>query len=565
MTTRVDEHGRFLLGRVVVVCPARSHVSCHVVVQQVGASRVRILPLAFDMPSGRSSKIRLRLSLASLHLLRRLHDTRAGVEITAGQGPGPWARKRVRLRLLAPRRKPHVRLRGHALIGRPVADPDAPVGGPTAGTADGQSGGGLTVGISEQSETMFGDPRFRALGIRTARLVVAWNAIWVDPDRVTSWLSAAAASGVQPLVVFDHDRGDRCPSAPCSLPSVGAYEAAVRAFLVAYPQVRLITPWNEANHAAEPTAGRPDRAAAYYNAARRACPDCTLVAADVIDGPGMLSWLAEYRRGLDEAPQVWGLHDYYDTTYFTTSGLRDYLNAVPGQVWLTETGGIVELRTRDGQVSLPHDELRARASVSFAFEEAHAFASRVGRMYLYQWWPDFDGHFDAGLIRPGGSPRPALEVVRTQLAAMAGAGHQPGATGSSTAAPGVPYAVPGLVTVHVAGAADVRLRCLASRAARCTGRLWIEDAALATVTLVNGRPPAYVLRPVARPFVAAARHGARARFTVPRSVLVRAWGSRQLRLRLMVASPDEPFALRARWRADAWRPPNGLTPPRRAR
>ena len=39
-------------------------------------------------------------------------------------------------------------------------------------------------------------------------------------------------------------------------------------------------------------AGRPDRAAAYYNAARRACADCTLVAADVIDGPGMLAWLA---------------------------------------------------------------------------------------------------------------------------------------------------------------------------------------------------------------------------------------------------------------------------------
>jgi hypothetical protein len=57
----------------------------------------------------------------------------------------------------------------------------------------------------------------------------------------------------------------------------------------------------------------------------------------------------------------------------------------------------------------------------------------------------------------------------------------------------------------------------------------------------------------------------RVRFAVPRSVLVRAWGRRQLRLRLMVASPDEPFALRARWRADAWRPPNRLSPRRRAR
>ena len=105
-------------------------------------------------------------------------------------------------------------------------------------------------------------------------------------------------------------------------------------------------------------------------------------------------------------------------------------------MWLTETGGIVELRTRDGRVSLPRDELRARASVSFAFEEAHAFASRVGRMYLYQWQADAEGRFDAGLIRPDGSSRPALEVVRTQLAAMAGPGRTPGATASAPGAPG---------------------------------------------------------------------------------------------------------------------------------
>jgi hypothetical protein len=520
---------------------------------------LRILPLAFDIPSGRSSKIRLRLTARSLQELRRLHGARAAVEITARQEIGPTARKRVRLRLLAPRHEPRVRLRGHALTGRPIADPDAPA----PGVISGGSNDGLTVGISEQWEAMFGDARFRALGIKTARLVVAWNAIWEDPDRVASWLHSALASGVQPLVAFDHDRGDRCPSAPCALPGVGAYEAAVRAFLAAYPQVRLITPWNEANHAAEPTAGRPDQAAAYYNAARRACPSCTLVAADVIDGPGMLSWLAEYRRGLAEAPQVWGLHDYYDTTYFTTSGLRDYLGAVPGQVWLTETGGIVELRTRDGQVSLPHDELRARASVSFAFEEAHAFAGRVGRMYLYQWRADADGRFDAGLIRPDGSSRPALDVVRTQLAAMPGAAAD--SSVSATGASGPPRAVPGPVTVRASGAADVRLRCPAAASARCSGRLWIQDAALATVTLVNGRVPAYVLRPIGRPFLVAARHAARVRFAVPRSVLLRAWGRRQLRLRLMVAAPNEPFALRARWRADAWRSPNGLSPRRRAR
>jgi hypothetical protein len=203
--------------------------------------------------------------------------------------------------------------------------------------------------------------------------------------------------------------------------------------------------------------------------------------------------------------------------------------------------------------------------VSFAFEEAHAFASRVGRMYLYQWQADADGPFDAGLIRPDGSARPALEVVRTQLAAVAGPGRTPGATASAPGAPGAPHAVPGPVTVRASGAADVRLRCPRGVTPRCAGRLWIEDAALATVTLVNGRLPAYVLRPVGRPFLLAAGRGARVHFAVPRSVLVRAWGHRQLRLRLMVASPGEPFALRARWRADAWRPLTRLSPRRRAR
>jgi hypothetical protein len=537
----VDFKGRFILGRVIVVCP-RGTVSCHVIVHQVDPGRLRILPLAFDVPAGRSSKIRLRLTADSLHALIRARRGRAAVLITARQGSGPQARKRVAIRLLAPRHEAHRRhrLHGRALMGRPLSQTAAP-----------GSAGRLQVGISEQGVGMFADPRFKALGLKTARLVVPWNAIWTEPGRVGEWLRAASADGVEPLVAFDHDRGDRCPSAPCALPSVGAYEAAVRAFLAAYPQVRLLTPWNEANHAAEPTAGRPDRAADYYNAARRACAACTLVAGDVIDGQGMLAWLAAYRSGLDEAPAVWGLHDYYDTTYFRTSGLEELTRAVDGEVWLTETGGIVGLLTREGRVSLPRDELRARASVSFAFEAARAFSGRVGRLYLYQWQAEPQDRFDAGLVRADGSARPALEVVREQAAALAD---------MSMPATGAPNAVPGRVTIDATGAGGVRLRCPGR--ARCVGRLWIEDARLATVTLINGRLPGYVLRPLSRAFNISSRRAVRVRFNVLRSVLDRAWTRRQLGVRLMVASPAEPFALRSRYRVDAWRP-SGLSPPRR--
>jgi hypothetical protein len=326
----------------------------------------------------------------------------------------------------------------------------------------------------------------------------------------------------------------------------------VRAFVATFPQVHAITPWNEANHGAEPTAGRPDRAADYYNAARRACPTCTLVAGDVIDGRGMVDWLRAYRAGLDETPAVWGLHDYYDTTYFRTSGLQDFTRTVDGEVWLTETGGIVGLRTRDGQVSLPRDELRARASVSFAFEEAHAFASRVARMYLYQWQADPHGRFDAALVRADGSARPALDVIRAQLAAA-----------QTTPAPTPTSAVAGSVTIAASGAGALRVRC--AGAARCIGRLWIEDARLATVTLVNGHLPGGVLRSLSRAYSIAPGATVRLRFAVPRAVLVPAWARRQLPLRLMIATPSAPFALRSRYRVDAWRPAT-LTPrPRTAR
>ena len=213
---------------------------------------------------------------------------------------------------------------------------------------------------------------------------------------------------------------------------------------------------------------------------------------------------------------MWGLHDYYDTTYFRASGLEDFMRAVSGEVWLTETGGIVGLRTRDGQVSLPRDELRARASVAYAFELARAFPDRVARMYLYQWQTDPEGRFDAGLVRPDGSARPALTVVRAQLAALGDP--LPAAAGAP------PTAAPGSVTIAPVGRRH-RARALRNR------------HTLRRSALDRGRPPRHGdarQRAVARRRPAAAvalgsrwldGRVARLRFAVSRSVLVRALGA----------------------------------------
>jgi hypothetical protein len=100
---------------------------------------------------------------------------------------------------------------------------------------------------------------------------------------------------------------------------------------------------------------------------------------------------------------------------------------------------------------------------------------------------------------------------------------------------------------------------------RCVGTLWIEDRRLATVTLVNGHLPGGVLRTLSRRYSLGPGRAARLRFAVPRSVLVHAWARRELRVRLMLASPAEPFALASRYRVDAWRPATVTRRPRRAR
>src|SRR4051794_35566901 len=70
------------------------------------------------------------------------------------------------------------------------------------------------VGISENNAPMFADPNFKALGVKTTRLVVSWNAATVASkgddelsNRVFPYLDAAKASGVDVLIAVEHSRG----------------------------------------------------------------------------------------------------------------------------------------------------------------------------------------------------------------------------------------------------------------------------------------------------------------------------------------------------------------------
>jgi hypothetical protein len=254
---------------------------------------------------------------------------------------------------------------------------------------------------------MFADPRFKALGIEKARLVTAYDATRVGFERALddAWLRATRDAGVEPFVTFGHSRVH-----PRKLPTVAEFRAAFEAFRKRYPQVRVYAPWNEINHASQPTSRAPGRAAEYYDVVVDECGDCTVLAGDLLDQPGMTRYLAAYRRRLVGEPKLWGLHNYADANRFRRRGLRSLLKAVPGDVWLTETGGLVEFGR-----GFPRDERRAARALKYALKVA-ADTPRVKRVYLYNWTGAKPGsRFDAGIVGPDGAPRPAYAALKRAL------------------------------------------------------------------------------------------------------------------------------------------------------
>src|SRR5689334_2870952 len=266
----------------------------------------------------------------------------------------------------------------------------------------------LTVGIADNKPDMFLDPRFLAAGIGDARLSVGWDALtstW-QTDQLDQWLNAARAAHVEPLVSFGHSRTDRR-----SLPTPERFLFEFRRFRARYPWVTTFATWNEANHCGEPTCHRPQLVAAYYKELRRECPRCRILAAEVLDMPNMVSWVRAFRRAAHQEPRYWGLHNYIDANRARTTGTRRMLHAVKGQVWFTETGGIVS-RTNRHKVTFPESAKHAATATRFLFDKLVPLSRRVTRVYIYHWNADApSATWDSALIGPTGRTRPAYKVV----------------------------------------------------------------------------------------------------------------------------------------------------------
>jgi hypothetical protein len=281
------------------------------------------------------------------------------------------------------------------------------------GAAPAQATWGFDLGIGEQQAHMFSDPRFAALGLEHARVVVPYD-VACHPSKqlyyVDVWLAAAQQAEVEPLVAFGISwrKGHRW-----KLPSYRKFLRCFRAFRARYPHVVEFNPWNEANHSSQPTFRHPKRAAGFYNAMRRACRDCTVAAGDLLDWSLMRGWFERYRPHLRGRVRLWSIHNYLDVNVprpWRKSATYKLLRRTRGQLWITETGGVVHSGRYPG-----HDVRRAAAATRRMFAVARR-SRRITRLYAYQWQATCDRDaWDSAWIHPDGSARPGYRVIVDEL------------------------------------------------------------------------------------------------------------------------------------------------------
>jgi hypothetical protein len=302
------------------------------------------------------------------------------------------------------------------------------------------------TGVADQSAAMFVNKYYTQLVARQAssqrisRYILPYDAD--DGTRANvpylnqfiNWYNHAKAAHVKMLVALYHSEQ---PKKVLHMPSVAAYSKDVKRLLSdkRFSQVEAWQPWNESNRGLIPhVLASPSalQSAEYYKVFRSTCPaathkHCTILALDVLDqnnvGPS-IAYINQFKSDLAASqgkglgpvptPTLWGLHNYSDTNRFSTQRTRAVLAAVPGQIWLTETGGIVQF---GGAFPNRHGsgDTRASKALTFLFRLANS-NHRIARLYIFQ----FSGatsraRFDAGLVDAKGVPRPGYVVVCKQL------------------------------------------------------------------------------------------------------------------------------------------------------
>jgi hypothetical protein len=277
------------------------------------------------------------------------------------------------------------------------------------------------TGIGDEQVEMFTDPHWQRLHTKIARYIAPYDAA-VRPyslDLARAWIKAAEAQHIQVLVAFYHSE-----YTPTKMPSIATYKHDVQKFVKLFPHVRQYQSWNEANRGNIPraVASPSARAAAkYYQALIRVCRGCTVVGLDVLDQINIsptLRYISEFKREIGKLrtvmPKIWGLHNYSDINRLQSWRTPALGRALGGQVWLTETGGIVQFG--DAFPNRRGSGLkRAAKALGYMFKVAGS-QSRIRRLYIYNWTGGTaKARFDAGLTDAHNKPRLGYLVVCKRL------------------------------------------------------------------------------------------------------------------------------------------------------
>ena len=277
------------------------------------------------------------------------------------------------------------------------------------------------TGIGDQQAEMFTDPHWQRLHTKIARYIAPYDAAVrsYSLDLARAWIKAAEAQHIQVLVAFYHSE-----YTPTKMPSIATYKHDVQKFVKLFPHVRQYQSWDEANRGnisralASPSA---KAAARHYQALIRVCRGCTVGGLDVLDQNNIsptLRYISEFKREVGRLrtvmPKIWGLHNYSDVNRLQSWRTRALGRALGGQMWLTETGGIVQFggafpNRRGSGLE------RAATVLGYMFKVAGS-QSRIRRLYIYNWTGvTAKARFDAGLTDAHHKPRPGYLVVCKRL------------------------------------------------------------------------------------------------------------------------------------------------------
>ena len=289
----------------------------------------------------------------------------------------------------------------------------------------------VRVGIGDQSPRMFASPDFQRLHVKRTRYFVASDVMVdrVERAKARAFVKAARSAGVSTLL---HISTSDLRSKRGRLVSTSRYRRDVGRMVAYFRKlgVRDFGAWNEANHKTQETWNHVGHAVSYfksmYRTVKRRCRTCAVVGLDVLDQSGVERYIRSFYRRLSSTWRkrlsIVGIHNYSDVNRSRSRGTGAIIQAVRHQnkrtkFWFTETGALAGFGR-----SFPYSEARQAKRIKNMFTYASRYRTRgAQRVYSYNWFGTISGGcgrscpFDAGLVDPDGTPRPAYDVFRAKL------------------------------------------------------------------------------------------------------------------------------------------------------